>query len=115
MPDWDSNAAWDDPEAGTWLNGGAPATPHWDVAGAWDDELAVWDIERATDFVTIETPTRIYYCATVLDARDAVEVTIWRKIKLNGLLSLTRRELVPEASFEQVGERLERVSRRLGL
>ena len=62
------------------------------------------------DFVTIETASRLYYAATVLDARDGIEVTIWRKLP-GGLRSLTRRELLPDADFETVVDRLNTASR----
>lgn len=63
-----------------------------------------------SDFVTIETMSRLYYRATVLDARDGVEVMIWRKCP-GGAVSLTRREQLPDGDFETVVERLTTASR----
>ena len=64
----------------------------------------------ATDFVQIETHSRLYYFAAVLDAREGIEVTIWRRMS-GGLASLTRREIVPDVPFEAVVARLETAAR----
>lgn len=58
-----------------------------------------------SDFVHTETASGLYYVATTHDARDGVEVTIWRTLP-GGLRSLTRRELLPGANFETVVEKL---------